>query len=107
MAGYADSACTDAPVLIAANALQVRLLLAHLTLALTFCRVARTVETEPCTKPEPCTSRILGNAHSALFLAMTSIFRLQTTHEELQEITAKLDLLKVALQDFARHVARS
>src|SRR5262249_5990013 len=40
--GCLDIVCTDAPVLIVANALQVRLLLAHLVLALTFCRLART-----------------------------------------------------------------
>lgn len=91
--GYPEIAYSDAPVLIAANALQVRFLQAELTLALTFCRMARTLG------PEAGTDRILRNAHSAALLAVTSIFQLKTDQAELEEIAAKLDLLREELQE--------
>ena len=93
--GCLDIVCTDAPVLIVANALQVRLLLTHLALALTFCRLARTLETESGG------DRLLRNARSALLLAVTSMFRLQIEDDEFEEIQARLELLKLALREFS------
>ena len=94
-AGYGTNACADAPVLVAANALQVRLLQAELGLALTFCHLARTLGRDPST------DRLLTSAQSVMFRARTSMFRLKTDHDELEAITAKLDLLKMELQESA------
>jgi hypothetical protein len=94
LSSASDLSTGDAPVLVAANTVQVELVLAELRLALTFCRLAREV------KPGRRTGRMLRNARNALYTAMNSLCRLQFRSCELEEILAKVEMLEAALQEF-------
>ena len=89
-----DLASGHAPVLIAANTIQVKLVLAELRLALTFCRLALKENASHRT------GRMLRNARNALYTAMNSLCRLNFRSCELEEISAKVEMLEAALQDF-------
>jgi hypothetical protein len=89
-----ELATSEAPVLQAASALQGRLMLAELELALTFCRIARRGE------PDRHTAKLIRNARNALYAGRNSLFRLHLRPRELEQITAKAEMLEAALRDF-------
>jgi hypothetical protein len=94
LSSASQQVASEAPVLLAANAIQVRLVLSELGLALTFCHLARGE------KPGCRTGRMLRNARNALYTAMNSLCRLNFRSCELEEISAKVAMLESALQEF-------